>query len=115
MTDLLTAIEKCYSDVPKANTIVHMYDIKSWLSAHLLKLHNHSHPHIFRFTTGESGEVVMHYKEWSECSWEPHDNGIKLFKVKPGTCMSHHAPCIMCHTYVCVVHNMHEHCNSLNT
>ena len=79
--DLLTAVKKCYSDVPEANTIDHMFDVKSWLSEHLLKLHNHSYPHIFRFTIGESGEVVMHYKEWSECSWEPYNNGVKLFKV----------------------------------
>lgn len=77
----MTAVQKCYADVPEANLLEHIFDVKTWLSAHLFQLHNHSHPHIFRFKTGESGEVVMHYKDWSESSWEPHGNGIKLFKV----------------------------------
>lgn len=81
LLDLMAAVKNCYSDVPEANHVDCIFDVKSWLAKHILPLHNHSHPHVFRFSTGESGEVVMHYKEWSESSWEPHGNGIKLFKV----------------------------------
>lgn len=77
----MTAIKNCYSDVPEANFLEHVFDVKTWLSAHILPLHNHSYPHIFRFVTGQSGEVVMYYKMWSESSWEPVQNGVKLFKV----------------------------------
>lgn len=83
----MNAVQSCYSDVAEANLIEHMFDVKTWLAKCLLPLHNHSYPHIFRFSTGESGEVVMHYKEWSESSWEPcGSSGITLFKVKIMTC-----------------------------
>lgn len=59
----------------------HVFDVKAWLQPHLHKLHNHSHRHIFRFTQGTTGRVVMHCKDWNESEWEPSDNGIDLFKV----------------------------------
>jgi hypothetical protein len=78
---LMIAVQKCYSDVPEALLLEHIFDVKTWISGHLFQLHNHSHPHIFRFKSGESGEVVMHYKDWSASTWEPQGNGIQLFKV----------------------------------
>ena len=77
----MSAITKCYADVSSAILLEHMYDIKSWLEPHLEGLQNHSFPHIFRFTLNTSGEVVMHYKDWSKSPWEPTASGIKLFKV----------------------------------
>ena len=48
ITELMTAVQKCYTDVPEANLLEHIFDVKNWLSPHLFQLHNHSHPHIFR-------------------------------------------------------------------
>ena len=55
-TDLLSGVTQCYSDVPEANLIEHTFDVKSWLLPHLLKLHSHSYPHLFRFTRGSLGQ-----------------------------------------------------------
>ena len=81
-TDLLSGITKCYSDVPEANMIEHMFDVKSWIAPHLERLENHSYPHIFRFIKNSSGSVRMFYKDWSDSPWKPSlGDGICLFKV----------------------------------
>ena len=74
-------MKRCYADLPEATEVKHMFDVKSWLAPFLLKIHNHSHPHIFRFRIGTNGSVEMHYKEWSESPWQPTESGIQLFQV----------------------------------
>ena len=83
ISDLTTAVMKSYADVPDVTVLSDIFDVKSWLTPYLLKLcYNHSHPHIFRFSLSLSGDVVMHYKDWSMSPWQPTGDGIKLFKVK---------------------------------
>ena len=50
ISDLTTAVMKSYADVPDVTVLSDIFDVKSWLTLHLLKLYNHSHPHIFRFS-----------------------------------------------------------------
>ena len=78
----MKCISSCYKDVPKADLVQFVYDIKAWIQPHLLDLHNHSHPHIFRFVRGLSGSPVMFYKDWCDSKeWQPSSEGIQLFKV----------------------------------
>jgi len=59
-----------------------MYDVKSWLKPHMEQLHNHSHPHIFRFRKASDGCCYMQYKQWRHSEWEPPSHhGIKILKV----------------------------------
>ena len=59
-----------------------MYDVKSWLDPVLSKLHNHSHPHVFKFVRDCKGSSRMFYKNWSKDQWLPEDSpGISLLQV----------------------------------
>jgi hypothetical protein len=61
-----------------------LFDVKSWLLPNTEELHNHSHPHIFRFTRCENAvDVQMHYKMWAKDPWEPGLQGIVLLKNLP--------------------------------
>ena len=84
----MSAITCCYADVSSAILLDKMHDIKSWLAPNLNMLQHHSFPHVFRFTRNRSGEVVMHYKEWSQSPWEP-STGIQLFKVYYNNIVQH--------------------------
>ena len=80
--DLQSSVAKCYSDVPEANMVEYMFDVRSWIAPHLNKLEYHSHPHIFRFSKSLSGSVTMFYKDWTNSPWKPSSgDGISLFKV----------------------------------
>ena len=52
-----------HADVrPYVGVLSDIFDVKSWLTPHSIPLHNHSHPHIFRFSIDLSGNMVMYYK-----------------------------------------------------
>lgn len=80
ITDLMSAISNSYPDV-HARPLKHIFNVKKWLEPHLLSLHNHSYPHIFKLYCGVSGEVEMKYKLWSDSPWQPSGRGIQLFRV----------------------------------
>ena len=42
-TELLDATAKSYADLPEATLLEHVFDVKSWITPYLVKLHNHSH------------------------------------------------------------------------
>ena len=59
-----------------------IYDVKAWLDPILNKLHNHSHPHIFKFVRDSEGISRMLYKNWNHDHWLPEDSlGISLLQV----------------------------------
>ena len=59
-----------------------VYDVKSWLDPVLSGLHNHTHPHVFKFVRDSSGNSKMLYKNWSEDKWLPEDSsGVSVLKV----------------------------------
>ena len=80
-SELLEALPKSFVDLPAANVLEHVFDVKTWLSPHLNSLHNHTHPHVFWLRKGITGAVEMHYKHYSDSPWEPTGPGLALFKV----------------------------------
>lgn len=59
-----------------------IYDVKHWVADSLEDIHNHTYPHIFRFSLGRDGRCLMQYKQWSHTQWEPSNApGIVLLKV----------------------------------
>lgn len=55
-----------------------IFDIRNWVADELEDIHNHTYPHIFRFSLGRDGRCVMQTKQWSHHQWS---SGIVLLKV----------------------------------
>ena len=82
LIEFLQGVSAAKSDYTTTHVFQNMFDIKAWLKPHMLPLHNHSHPHIFRFFKANSGTTCMQYKQWRHHAWEPQSSsGIRLLKV----------------------------------
>ena len=80
--DFLQGIKAAKADYVSTHIFTEMFDVKAWLSPHMESLHNHSHPHIFRFRKAVDGCCYMQYKHWRHSDWEPQSgHGIKILKV----------------------------------
>lgn len=64
ITEFLQGISDSKADYKGTHTFSNMFNVKAWLKPHMEALHNHSHPHIFRFKKGADGCCYMQYKHW---------------------------------------------------
>lgn len=79
---LLQGCKESNRSVKVCKIIQNIRDVKGWLLPNTEQLHNHSHPHIFKFVKGAQDTAEMYYKRWNEDSWEPVEHqGLKLLKV----------------------------------
>lgn len=53
---------------PVAFRLVQMFDVGAWIKVYRETLHEHVHPHCFKFVKKDS-KVVMFYRKWSKEEW----------------------------------------------
>ena len=79
---LLQGCRECNKGVKICSIIKEVMDVKAWLLPCTEQLHNHSHPHIFKFYKCKNGSTEMKYKRWNHDEWLPDRQlGLKLLKV----------------------------------
>ena len=52
-----------------SDVLSHVFDVKMWLTPHLEDLHQHTQPHVFKFSQNSSGKAELYYKKWSHMDW----------------------------------------------
>ena len=57
--------------------LAQMFDINTWMKTSRETLHEHVHPHCFKFAKKDS-KVVMHYRKWSCDKWMGPVNILKV-------------------------------------
>ena len=67
---------------PQTQVVTGVWDFKEWINPYLAEMDHHSKYHAYRFTLGKSGDVEMHYKQYSSMAWEPHKDGVQLAGLK---------------------------------
>jgi hypothetical protein len=79
---LLQGCKECNKSVKICSIIKEVMDVKAWLLPSTEQLHNHSHPHIFKFYKPTNGSTEMKYKSWNHDEWLPEQQlGLQLLKV----------------------------------
>ena len=77
-SDLIRDIEECMnSPRPVAFRLVQMFDVGAWMKFYRESLHEHVHPHCFKFEKVDS-KVVMYYRKWSNDNWMGPVNVLKV-------------------------------------
>ena len=88
--ELMGALEKCYTPMPKAVMLKAVYDVKKWMENITMPIHNVSNPHVFKIEKAANGKVYLQYKNWGSDNteaWKPEnlgdteDEGLELLKV----------------------------------
>ena len=51
--------------VISSDELSNVFDVKLWLTSYLENLHQHTQPHVFKFSQNLSGKADLHYKKWS--------------------------------------------------
>ena len=78
---MLHATEVSMDPQPKAVLIKEIYDVRSWIAAHLHDLHGHSQPHCFKFILNRDGKAVMFNRNWSSSQWCSEEEASIVLKV----------------------------------
>ena len=81
-TELINLISQSSTPNPQTEVVAGVWDFKEWIDPYLANIEYHSKYHVYRFTIGKSGDVEMHYKQYSSMPWEPHEDGIQLDGLK---------------------------------
>ena len=64
---------------PVAFRLVQMFDVGAWIKVYRETLHEHVHPHCFKFVKKDS-KVVMFYRKWSKEEWMGPVDILKVIK-----------------------------------
>ena len=79
--DLLHATGISMEPTPQTYFMEEIYDIKSWITPHLNKLHGHRQPHCFKFILNQEEKAVMYFLNWTSDSWCTTEEATIVLKV----------------------------------
>ncbi|KXJ19743.1 hypothetical protein AC249_AIPGENE21528 [Exaiptasia diaphana] len=84
ISELMNAVEKCYTPIPKSMMLEVIFDVKTWMEPFTIPIHNVSNPHAFKITKDDNGQVNIKFKNWGSDKtekWKPDNaEGLKLLK-----------------------------------
>lgn len=75
-TDMEKRLIESNQSTKSAATLKYVFDIKSWISAHIEEIHQHTVPHVFSFKKNSKGKAVMMVKHWAHDDWKCIDKPI---------------------------------------
>ena len=83
--ELFDEMEKAYTPTPTCEQLLQMFDVKEWMSGHLVDtISGHVHQHQFKLEMKE-GNVLIFYKKWSTTKdWihlKPEGNSDELYSI----------------------------------
>ena len=52
-----------------SDVLSYVFDVKLWLTPHLEDLHQHTKPHVFKFSQNSTGKTELYYNKWSHIDW----------------------------------------------
>ena len=83
VADLFGDVQNCVSSPhPEPFRLQQVFNVDAWLKPHLTTLHEHTHPHCFKFACeGETMKAVMYYRKWSSDDWMGPVQVLKVCKI----------------------------------
>ena len=86
---LVQVISQSSTPVPKTSLLDGVWDFKSWIQPYMNDIKYHSKYICFRFTLNSStGKAELHYKKFSNSSWEPKEEHLQILSVSINTCVT---------------------------